>query len=234
MLLAVLFLLGTSYLLASRIMMGTLLAVLLGFCVYYIFARNKYLEGLTLLLGLLLGGFMIFKIFPQTLSRFKELTYTKFDYQSMGKESHFNMQVDSTQWNGANFRRAAWACGWQLFKQHPVIGVGIGDKKIELFKVYEQKNFQFAIRTNKNVHNNYLDILYSLGLIGFVLFLVGWILLPLASAIKYGDGLAALIILTFTAAWITEIYFDRNLGGMLTGFIIPFLLTDKTKKGEDN
>jgi O-antigen ligase len=41
--------------------------------------------------------------------------------------------------------------------------------------------------------------------------------------------LAVLIILTFAAAWVTEIYFDRNLGGMLTGFIIPFLLADKEK-----
>jgi O-antigen ligase len=114
-----------------------------------------------------------------------------------------------------------------LFQQHPVVGVGLGDKKMELFKVYEQKHFEFAIRTNKNVHNNYLDILYSLGVVGLLLFVWGWIVLPVATALKHKDGLAVLIMLTFAAAWITEIYFDRNLGGMLTGFIIPFLLTDK-------
>ena len=230
MLLAVVFLFGMSYLLASRIMMGMLYAVTIGFCFYYIFKRKKYLEGATLLMGLLIGGFLFFKVFPETLNRFKELTYTKFDYRSMGKESHYNMQLDSTQWNGANFRRAAWACGWELFEKHPLAGVGIGDKKIELFEVYAQKGFGFAIRTNKNVHNNYLDILYSMGLIGLLLFLTGWIVLPLLNALKYGDGLAVLIMLTFAAAWVTEIYFDRNLGGMLTGFIIPFLLTDKEKK----
>jgi O-antigen ligase len=122
---------------------------------------------------------------------------------------------------------AAWRCGWQLFIQHPIIGVGIGDKKTELFKVYEQKQFYFAIRTNKNVHNNYLDILYSTGLIGLILFIAGWIILPLCIAFKEGDGLAILVIVTFAAAWITEIYFDRNLGGMLTGFIIPLLLSNK-------
>jgi O-antigen ligase len=230
LMLAVLFLFGMSYLLASRIMMGVLCLVVIGFCIYYIFNRKKYLEGATLFMGLLIGSFMIFKFFPGTLNRFKELAYTDYNYQSLGKESHYSMQVDSTQWNGANFRRAAWACGWELFKQHPWIGVDIGDKKIELFKVYKKKQFQFAIQTNKNVHNNYLDILYSLGLVGFLFFLTGWIMLPLATAFKYGDGLAVLIILTFAAAWITEIYFDRNLGGMLTGFIIPFLMTDKMGK----
>jgi O-antigen ligase len=227
MLLAVLFLFGMNYLLSSRIMMVVLYAVTFGFCVYYIFNRKKYLEGATLLMGLLIGVFLIFKFFPETLNRFKELTYTKFSYQNMGKESHYNMQLDSTQWNGVNFRKAAWACGWELFQQHPIVGVGIGDKKIELFKVYEQKHFEFAIQTNKNVHNNYLDILYSMGVVGLLLFLIGWIALPIATALKYNNGLAVLITLTFAAAWITEIYFDRNLGGMLTGFFIPFLLTDK-------
>jgi O-antigen ligase len=101
-----------------------------------------------------------------------------------------------------------------------------------LFEVYAQKNFRFAIETNKNVHNNYLDILYSMGLIGLAAFLLGWMVLPMAAAWKMEDGLAILIMLTFAAAWVTEIYFDRNLGGMLTGFFIPFLLTCYIKPTE--
>ena len=33
--------------------------------------------------------------------------------QSMGKESHYNMEVTADQWNGANLRMAAWRCGWK-------------------------------------------------------------------------------------------------------------------------
>jgi O-antigen ligase len=95
---------------------------------------------------------------------------------------------------------------------------------------YREKNFQFGLQTQKNVHNNYLDILYSMGIIGLSLFLVGWVVLPLLYAKKFKDWLSFLIILTFAIAWITEIYFDRSLGGMLTGFFIPFLLTDKRKE----
>lgn len=223
--LAMLFLFVMSYLLASRIMMGTLFVVCTGFCFYYILQRKKYVQGVALLAALLVGGLLIYQLFPQTMNRFKELTYTQFDYQSMGKESHYNMEVTADQWNGANLRMAAWRCGWELFKQHPVFGVHIGDKKTKLFEMYAQKGFQFGIANNKNVHSNFLDILYSLGLIGFALFLTGWIVLPIVTAWKQQDGLAILVIATFAAAWITEIYFDRNLGGMLTGFFIPFLLT---------
>jgi O-antigen ligase len=230
MVLTVVFLFAISYLLASRNLMLVLYAFTIGFAFYYIFKQKKYLEGATLLLGLLLGGFMIFKIFPKTLNRYKELAYTQFDYKSIGKESHYNMAVDSTQWNGANFRMAAWRCGWELFLRNPVKGVDIGDKKDVLMAKYREKKFKFALQTQKNVHNNYLDILYSMGIIGLTLFLAGWVNFPLVHAKQSNDWLSILIILTFAIAWITEIYFDRSLGGMLTGFFIPFLLTDKKKE----
>lgn len=227
---ALLFLFVLSYLLASRVMMAVLYASIIGLCFYYILQQKKYVQGFSLLAVLLVGAVVIYQFFPQTLNRFKELTYTQFDYQNMGPESHYNMEVSDDQWNGANFRMAAWRCGWELFTQNPVIGVNIGDKKEKLFEVYQQKNFQFALQTNKNVHNNYLDILYSMGIVGLAVFLLGWLILPFVSAWRSKDGLAILIMITFFAAWITEIYFDRNLGGMLTGFFIPFLLTYTTIK----
>ena len=229
MVLAVVFLFGMSYLLASRNLMLVLYLVTISFALYYIFGRKKYIEGAVVILGLLMGVFLIFKFFPKTFNRFKELTYTKFDYKSMGKESHYNMEVTKDQWNGLNFRLAAWQCGWELFLTHPIKGVNIGDKKDVLMEKYREKDFQFALQTNKNVHNNYLDILYSMGIMGLALFLIGWVILPLAYARRYKDWLSSLIILTFASAWVTEIYFDRSLGGMLTGFFIPFLLTDKRK-----
>jgi O-antigen ligase len=227
MCLAIIFLFGISYLLASRNLMLVLYVFTIGFAFYYIFKEKKYLEGVTLILSLLLGVFMIFKFFPKTFNRFKELAYTQFDYKSMGKESHYNMEVTKDQWNGANFRMAAWRCGWELFLSSPLKGVDIGDKKDVLMDKYREKDFQFALQTQKNVHNNYLDILYSMGLIGLSCFLAGWVILPLIYARRKRDGLSTLIILTFAIAWVTEIYFDRSLGGMLTGFFIPFLLTDR-------
>ncbi|HET9825142.1 MAG TPA: O-antigen ligase family protein [Chitinophagaceae bacterium] len=224
---AVLFLFAMSYLLASRNLMLVLYLVTFGFAFYCMFRKKKFLEGAAVIMGLVIGVFLIFKFFPKTLNRFKELTYTKFDYGSMGQESHYNMDVTKDQWNGVNFRRAVWQCGWELFLSHPVKGVNIGDKSDALMEKYRQKNFQFALQTKRNVHNNYLDILYSMGIIGLVLFLVAWIILPLVYANRYSDWLSVLMILTFASAWITEIYFDRSLGGMLTGFFIPFLLTDK-------
>jgi len=227
MILTVIFLFAISYLLASRNMMLVLYFATLVFALYYMVKKKKYFEGATVLFALLLGAFVIVRFFPKTLNRYKELAYTEFDYTNMGKESHYNMEVTKDQWNGANFRMAAWRCGWELFLSSPLKGVDIGDKKDLLMDKYREKHFQFALNTQKNVHNNYLDILYSMGVIGLTCFLIGWLILPLIYANRYKDRLSILMILTFAIAWVTEIYFDRSLGGMLTGFFIPFLLTDK-------
>ncbi|MDB5197158.1 MAG: hypothetical protein JWP88_1529 [Flaviaesturariibacter sp.] len=227
MLLGILFLFIISFLLASRNMMMILYGVSFCFILYYLIARKKYLEGSALLIGILMGAFLIVKFSPKTLNRFKELTYTQYDYKSMGKESHYNMEVTADQWNGANFRLAAWPCGWHLFKQQPLLGVGLGDKQVELKQEYARRGFTFGVLTDKNIHNNYLDVLYATGIISFVFFLLGWVLLPLWRTVNSNQGLSFLIILTIAIAMVTEIYFDRTLGGMVIGFLIPFVLAEQ-------
>jgi O-antigen ligase len=188
------------------------------------------LEIATAVIGILMGSFLLLKFSPKTFNRFKELTYTQFNYESKGAESHYNMEVTADQWNGANFRLAAWPCGWALFKQQPLLGVGLGDKQHRLVEEYRKRNFQFAIQTKKNIHNNYLDVLYGTGLIAFILFLAGWLLLPFLKMFKQADWLAIFIIATLAIAMVTEVYFDRTIGGWIVGFLAPFLLTDLHKK----
>ncbi|WP_207435231.1 O-antigen ligase family protein [Sabulibacter ruber] len=230
MLIAVLFLYGISYLLASRIMFALLIFATLAFSFYYVIHKRKYLEGITLLLGLGIGIMVVNKTMPKTFNRYKELGYTSFDYKSMGKESHYNMEITPDQWNGANFRLAAWSCGWELVKVNFLKGVDLGDKEKALTEKYQEKNFQFAIKTEKNVHSNYLDILYSVGIIGFFAYLFSWLILPFISALKSGNVLGMVFILTFAIAWTTEVYFGRTFGVMLVGFFLPFMLIDENKK----
>lgn len=222
--LAIPFLIAISYLLASRNMMLMLYASTVLFLAYYIVQRRKYLEGLTLLLALLMGVFLVYKFFPKTLNRFRELTITEYNYQNNQGEAHYAGTLTAEQWNGANFRLAAWPCGWQLFKEHPILGTGLGDKRDELNRVYREKGFQFAIDTRKNIHNNYLDILYSTGIVGLLLFLSGYCLLPFISFWRQRNWLAVLIHGTLLLAMITEVYFDRSIGTLSFAFWTCLLL----------
>ncbi|WP_460892303.1 O-antigen ligase family protein [Rufibacter soli] len=229
MVLAVLFLFVVNYLLASRIMFAVLLATALLFSFYYTFQKRKYLEGATLVLGLVIGTVVIHKMMPSTFNRYKELAYQNFNFESTGPESHYNMEITPDQWNGANFRLAAWTCGLEVFQSSPLLGVNVGDKDKVLRDKYREKNFHMALKTDKNVHSNYLDVLFSTGVLGFLVFLLAWVVLPLRQAWKTRNGLATVVILTFATAWITEVYFGKNFGTMLVGFFIPFILTFTTE-----
>lgn len=228
--LAILFLFLISFLLASRNLMLVLYLSTFGFALYSVIRQKKYLVGTTLILGLLLGVFLAYKFFPKTVNRFRELTYTQFDFRNTGPESHYDMPVTADQWTGVNIRLAIWPCGWELFKKNPWLGIHIGDKETKLMEVYRAKDFRFAIQTQKNLHNNYLDILVSMGITGLLLFLISWMVVPFRIFQKQRDGLSVLILLTFACAMFTENYFDRSLGGMLFGFFITFLLSPQSVK----
>ncbi len=225
--LSIFFLLIIHFLLASRIAIITLYASLLFFAFFYFIKRRKFLEGATLIMGLLVGSFLLVKTFPKTLNRFKELLYTDYQYNNHGVESHYDMEVKADQWNGANIRLAVWNCGWQLARQNLFFGAQLGDKKDKLMEIYKQKQFDFALATKRNTHNNYLDILCTFGIIGLAFFLLGYFILPIIECYNSKDILGIFIILALALSFISETYFDRSFGCVLTGFFLSFVISYK-------
>ncbi len=215
------------FLLASRSAMLLLYGSALFFAFFYVLKKRKYLEGATLILGLVIAAFVLFKFFPKTLQRFKELAYTNFTFESNAAESHYDMKLDSAQWNGANTRLALWQCGWELAKQNMLIGVGIGDRVTELNKVYADRKFAMAIETKKNVHNSYLDAWLTFGVGGFILYLLAFAVLPFVDVLRTGNGYYLFVITAFIASMLFEVYIGRSFGCMLVGFFYSFIAATK-------
>ena len=225
--LAIVILFSYHFLLASRSAMIILYGGLFLYAVYYIIKRRKYLEGATLILGMFIGSFILFKFFPKTVQRFKELSYTSFQYSSTAAESHYDMQLNSEQWNGANTRLALWSCGWEVAKNNMITGVGIGDRIQAVNEVYKTRNFTMAIETKKNVHNSYLDALLTFGVGGLLLFLLTFVLLPLVDVSKRKDMFDLFVVIAFIISMIFEVYLARSIGSMLTGFFFSFIAATK-------
>ncbi|MES1160120.1 MAG: hypothetical protein ABUM51_05155, partial [Bacteroidota bacterium] len=91
--LAIASLLVFHFMLASRIAIITLYSSLIIFALIQMIRRRKYLEGVTLVMGLLIGAVLLVTAFPKTLNRFKELNYTDYKFNSHAVESHYNMQL---------------------------------------------------------------------------------------------------------------------------------------------
>ena len=209
--------------LASRIAIINLYLSLLTFAVINIIKKRKYLEGATLIMGLLVGSFLLVNFFPKTINRFKELMYTDYKFNSHGAESHYNTELTADQWNGANIRLAVWSCGWQLIKQYPIFGAQIGDKKDKLQEIYRARQFDFAYNSQRNMHNNYMDILCTFGIVGLLLFLLSCFILPIVSCVQSKDMIGLCIVIAFAFSLFTETYLDRTWGAVLLCFFLSFI-----------
>ena len=71
----------------------------------------------------------------------------------------------------AGTRLVLWDIAWELFKEHPLLGVGMGDYSIEADKLVGER----AVTTTTDTHNVYLQVLATRGLVGFVPFVIFWV-----------------------------------------------------------
>ncbi len=79
-------------------------------------------------------------------------------------------------------RIVAWNNGWELIKQSPIWGTGVGDYKQELRKIYESDEWIFPV----NNHNAFIFFWGSCGIIGILTFL-GLLIYWTYDVIKNGD-----------------------------------------------
>lgn len=214
-----------NFCMASRINITILYSGIFIVTVWYAVQKKQFKPLIAVIVAGIIAWVLLVNFFPKTINRFRELHYTNYEYKHHGEESHFNMDVTSDQWNGANIRLAVWSCGWEVFKQHPLLGVQVGDKVARMMEEYKAKQFDFAYNSKRNMHNNYLDILVAFGLAGFLLFLLGFLLLPLIKCIRTNDVFGAFVIIAFICTFVSETYFDRSMGNMIFAFFISLIVS---------
>lgn len=84
-------------------------------------------------------------------------------------------------------RLNAWKSAIHMVKDHPILGVGIANYEIYSWKYQTEKLERMTLATNTRVdktHNEYLQVLSELGIIGFILFL--WFLIEIARSFFIG------------------------------------------------
>jgi O-antigen ligase len=215
-----------NFLLASRMAIIILYGSIVLVAAWRALQKKKFMQLGLVVISVAVAWLLLVNIFPKTLNRFRELGYTSYDFTHQGVESHFNRdEVTSDQWNGANIRLAVWSCGWELVKQHPVSGVQLGDKVDRLMDVYAARHFDFAYNSRRNMHNNYLDILVTFGIVGLLLFLWAFLFEPLRHCIRNKDFFGIFVIGAFMLSFVPETYFDRSLGNMIFAFFIAFIVS---------
>lgn len=227
--LSIAFLLVFHFLLASRIAIISLYSVFLFFGLGYIVQKKKYLQGAALILSLVIGAVILFKVFPKTLKRFDELNYSSYKFDSHAEERPFDRAVGPDQWNGANIRLAVWKCAGEVAGKYWLQGAQLGDKQDRLMDVYREKQFYLAFESKRDAHNNYIDVFITFGVLGAIIFLMGYVIVPLQKAFRSKDLLGGLIIGFLAISMVPETYMDRSLGCLLLGFFLSFISAYRTR-----
>lgn len=226
---AISFMLVFHFLLASRTSMFFLYGSLFAYACWRVTRgagsrRTRIGRALTIAGGGLVVAIVLFCLFPKTLNRFRQLEYLHYDYHNRGMESHYNMPVTPDQWNSANFRLAVWNCGLDIARHHLLTGVPLGDKQAIYRAEYKSRGFMFALKRNRNLHNTWLDVLVNTGIPGLLFFLLGYLVLPLGTAMRNRDWLGLFVVGAFGTAIATETWIDSSFGSILLGYWLSLVI----------
>ncbi|MFN9065888.1 MAG: O-antigen ligase family protein, partial [Bdellovibrionales bacterium] len=88
--------------------------------------------------------------------------------------------LQGTQQTYDSERVALWKANWEMFKDHPILGVGFGANKENLRSYYDKLGYPKS-QFESHAHNQYLQILAGTGLVGFFFYFSTFIYFILAS-----------------------------------------------------
>ena len=118
----------------------------------------------------------------------------------------------------------AWNSAIQLFKEKPLFGYGIGDVNTVLLKQYAKQELTVLSEKELNPHNQLLQTLVALGLLGGIT-LILTLIAPLVLAIKKSHFLYSFFILLILINLLTESILERQAGVIFYAFFNALFFT---------
>lgn len=106
-----------------------------------------------------------------------------------------------------------WRNSLLVIKDNLLIGVGTGDAPLELKKQLEKTNSELA-DTNMRTHNQYLSIVFSYGLIGFVIWLF-FLFYPALKEKLFKNPYYVIFLLIMLISFLSEDTLDNQAGIMM-------------------
>ncbi len=146
---------------------------------------------------------------------------------------HSGLDID------ASTRVVLWDIAWDLFKGQPLLGVGMGDYTTEANELLSGRR----VTTTVDAHNVYLHVLATRGLVGFVPFVLFWVVLfrvlfKLKGRLRKGSldhqyavGAIAVAVAVLTGA-LTELNLDDGEVMMAFLFVMGLALSRSYVRAE--
>jgi O-antigen ligase len=198
-------------LLSSKLGLIVLILQFIGFLVFFIISRKKYILGGAGLLLILISAYSVITFVPAIRDRVHNAVIAISATTDSEKDS------ESTA-----VRLLIWKAADQVISENFLWGTGTGDAKDALMKEYQKRGMTGALEHKLNSHNEYYQVFLSLGLIGFLL-LIASLLLPLKEAFNTSNHIYILFLVIIILNFIPESMFETQAGVMFYAFFNSLL-----------
>ena len=145
----------------------------------------------------------------------------------MGKNNIVNVIKDENYCTSWGSRVGAWIVSKDIIIRHPIIGTGQVDNMKEFHQIIDEKypSMQCMHEFFMHLHNQYLQVLTGMGLVGLILFLtIFYSLGKMPIREKELDHIKYIYLFILAFAFIPEVLWSRQFSLALSAFIFGVLL----------
>lgn len=154
-----------------------------------------------------------------------------------------SIEVGNKDEDGVHQRLWLWKQAYIQIKIKPLLGYGLGSQnsifkwKVEKLNLQNHNSYQYSIASKeiatKNLHNQYVQTIYELGIIGGLLYLASIVIL-IRYGVKYEKIDFIVIFVFFLLFQLTENLLERQMGIYFYAFIITLLFFESNLSLDKN
>ena len=154
----------------------------------------------------------------------------KYSYQIQGRiqEAVNSISDEKLSYTTTGARMLIWKSALELFLEKPLFGYGTGDVKHELVGVYKKYNYDYLADYQLNAHNQYLQMLIAIGLIGSIIFWA-YLIFPVFEKNFFSNMVYAGFIFLILVNFLTESMLETQAGVVFYAFFNSLLYFNRDK-----
>lgn len=210
--LLIIYLIGIIFLLESAAILIILLIIVSVFSIYVLHkAKNIISRPMKVIAGTIGIIFIVISADRAITKIGSKADFFSYDFSQPG----------GGEWNGINLRLAKWHVAKLAIMDNWLVGVGPGNTTPTLNTYYEKVGFSYALQQHYNPHNQFLQTFLGLGIGGFTILIIVFIVSIKHSLVKK-DAVMFLFISSFLLFSLSESTLAVNKGIVFFSIFLSF------------